>query len=83
MQNAELLWGEQRVAASVKFIHNAPLLHDDVLDESEERHEVKTANKIWGNKSSILVGDLLLTVAFRSLIEDENLNALYFFLFHI
>lgn len=41
--------GENRinVAASVEFIHNATLLHDDVLDESEARHGVKTANKIW------------------------------------
>ncbi|MGL9732848.1 MAG: polyprenyl synthetase family protein [Wolbachia sp.] len=65
-----------RVAASVEFIHNATLLHDDVLDESEARHGVKTANKIWGNKSSILIGDLLLTIAFRWLIECENLNVL-------
>ncbi|MCA4773998.1 polyprenyl synthetase family protein [Wolbachia endosymbiont of Mansonella perstans] len=65
-----------RVAASVEFIHNATLLHDDVLDESEARHGVKTANKIWGNKSSILVGDLLLTLAFRWLIGCENLNVL-------
>ncbi|OWZ25405.1 polyprenyl synthetase family protein [Wolbachia endosymbiont of Wuchereria bancrofti] len=70
--------GEDRVkvAASVEFIHNATLLHDDVLDESEARHGVKTANKIWGNKSSILVGDLLLTLAFRWLIECGNLNIL-------
>ncbi|NSX83728.1 polyprenyl synthetase family protein, partial [Wolbachia endosymbiont of Atemnus politus] len=65
-----------KVAASVEFIHNATLLHDDVLDESEARHGVKTANKIWGNKSSILVGDLLLTLAFRWLIECGNLNIL-------
>ncbi|MDR2831791.1 MAG: polyprenyl synthetase family protein [Rickettsiales bacterium] len=70
--------GENRIniAASVEFIHNATLLHDDVLDESEARHGVKTANKIWGNKSSILVGDLLLTLAFRWLIECGNLNIL-------
>ncbi|MDM8334846.1 polyprenyl synthetase family protein [Wolbachia pipientis] len=65
-----------KVAASVEFIHNATLLHDDVLDESEARHGVKTANKVWGNKSSILVGDLLLTLAFRWLIECGNLNIL-------
>ncbi|MDN5248071.1 MAG: polyprenyl synthetase family protein [Wolbachia endosymbiont of Tyrophagus putrescentiae] len=70
--------GENRIniAAAVEFIHNATLLHDDVLDESEARHGVKTTNKIWGNKLSILVGDLLLTVAFRWLIECENLNIL-------
>jgi octaprenyl-diphosphate synthase len=64
------------IAAAVEFIHNATLLHDDVLDESEVRHGVKTANKTWGNKSSILVGDLLLTLAFRWLIECGNLNIL-------
>ncbi|WP_143689451.1 polyprenyl synthetase family protein [Wolbachia endosymbiont of Nilaparvata lugens] len=70
--------GESRVniAASVEFIHNATLLHDDVLDESKARHGVATANKIWGNKSSILVGDLLLTLAFRWLIECGNLSVL-------
>ncbi|QKX03222.1 polyprenyl synthetase family protein [Wolbachia endosymbiont of Litomosoides sigmodontis] len=70
--------GEDRIkiAASVEFIHNATLLHDDVLDESEARHGVKTANKIWGNKSSILVGDLLLTLAFKWLIECGSLNIL-------
>lgn len=65
-----------KVAAAVEFIHNATLLHDDVLDESETRHGVKTANRVWGNKSSILVGDLLLTMAFRWLIECGNLNIL-------
>ncbi|MDD9332037.1 MAG: polyprenyl synthetase family protein [Wolbachia sp.] len=64
------------VAAAVEFIHNATLLHDDVLDESEARHGVKTANKIWGNKLSILVGDLLLTLAFRWLIECGSLSVL-------
>lgn len=64
------------VAAAVEFIHNATLLHDDVLDESDVRHGIETTNKIWGNKLSILVGDLLLTMAFRWLIECGNLNIL-------
>lgn len=64
------------VAAAVEFIHNATLLHDDVLDESDARHGIETTNKIWGNKLSILVGDLLLTMAFRWLIECGNLNIL-------
>ncbi|WP_255453460.1 polyprenyl synthetase family protein [Wolbachia endosymbiont of Atemnus politus] len=68
--------GRIKVAASLEFIHNATLLHNDVLDESEILHGVKTANTIWGNKSSILVGDLLLTLAFRWLIECENLSIL-------
>ncbi|QKX01539.1 polyprenyl synthetase family protein [Wolbachia endosymbiont of Cruorifilaria tuberocauda] len=65
-----------KIAASVEFIHNATLLHDDVLDRSEVRHGVRAANKIWGDKSSILVGDLLLTLAFRWLIECRDLNIL-------
>lgn len=64
------------VAAAVELIHNATLLHDDVLDESDVRHGIETTNKIWGNKLSILVGDLLLTMAFRWLIECGNLNIL-------
>ncbi|WP_253299947.1 polyprenyl synthetase family protein [Wolbachia endosymbiont of Chironomus riparius] len=70
--------GQDRVniAAAVEFIHNATLLHDDVLDESNARHGIETINKIWGNKLSILVGDLLLTIAFRWLIECGNLNVL-------
>ncbi|WP_081326533.1 polyprenyl synthetase family protein [Wolbachia pipientis] len=63
-----------KVAASVELIHNATLLHDDVLDESDARHGIKTANNIWGNKLSILVGDLLLTIAFRWLITCQNLR---------
>ncbi len=65
-----------KVAAAVELIHNATLLHDDVLDESDARHGRKTANKIWGNKLSILVGDLLLTIAFRWLIACKNLSIL-------
>lgn len=64
------------IAAAIEFIHNATLLHDDVLDESEIRHGIDTANKIWGNKLSILVGDLLLTIAFRWLIQCGHLNVL-------
>lgn len=65
-----------RVAAAIEFIHNATLLHDDVLDESELRRGISTANKIWGNKTSILVGDFLLTMAFQWLIECESFDVL-------
>ncbi|WP_339047880.1 polyprenyl synthetase family protein [Candidatus Mesenet endosymbiont of Phosphuga atrata] len=65
-----------RVAAAIEFIHNATLLHDDVLDESDLRRGISTANKIWGNKTSILVGDFLLTMAFQWLIECENFDVL-------
>ena len=45
------------LAACVEFIHNATLLHDDVIDESDLRRGIKTTNKIWGNQSSVLIGD--------------------------
>ncbi|KJV69323.1 polyprenyl synthetase family protein [Candidatus Neoehrlichia lotoris str. RAC413] len=52
-------------AAAIEFIHNATLLHDDVIDSSELRRGVHTSNFIWGNKASILVGDFLLASAFQ------------------
>ena len=64
------------IAAAIEFIHNATLLHDDVIDESEIRRGIKTSNFIWGNKASILVGDFLLAVSFQWLIECKNLNIL-------
>ena len=64
------------IAAAIEFIHNATLLHDDVIDESDLRRGNKTSNSIWGNKSSILVGDFLLAVSFQWLIECKNLNIL-------
>ncbi|UWI82957.1 polyprenyl synthetase family protein [Wolbachia endosymbiont of Howardula sp.] len=65
-----------QIAASVECIHYATLLHDDVLDDSEIRHGIQTAHIIWGNKASILAGDLLLTLAFRWLIDCNNINIL-------
>ena len=64
------------IAAAIEFIHNATLLHDDVIDESDLRRGTKTANFIWGNKASILVGDFLLAISFQWLIECKNLNIL-------
>ncbi|WP_395878281.1 polyprenyl synthetase family protein [Ehrlichia muris] len=64
------------IAAAIEFIHNATLLHDDVIDESEIRRGTKTSNFIWGNKASILVGDFLLAVSFQWLIECKDLNIL-------
>ncbi|AHC38904.1 polyprenyl synthetase family protein [Ehrlichia muris] len=64
------------IAAAIEFIHNATLLHDDVIDESDIRRGIKTSNFIWGNKASILVGDFLLAVSFQWLIECKDLNIL-------
>ena len=64
------------LAAAVELIHVATLLHDDVVDESELRRGQKTANLIWGNKASILVGDFLFARAFGMMVKTGNINFL-------
>ena len=64
------------LAACVELIHSATLLHDDVIDESEIRRGKKTTNSIWGNQSSILVGDYLLSRCFEMMVEDGDLEVL-------
>ena len=64
------------LAACVELIHSATLLHDDVIDESALRRGVKTTNSIWGNQSSILVGDYLLSRCFEMMVEDGDLEVL-------
>jgi len=70
--------GERHVhlAACVEFIHTATLLHDDVVDESDLRRGRATANAVWGNKSSVLVGDFLFSRAFQVMVEDGSLDVL-------
>ncbi len=60
------------LAACVELIHSATLLHDDVIDSSELRRGVKTSNSIWGNQSSILVGDYLFSRCFEMMVEDGS-----------
>ena len=64
------------LAACVELIHNATLLHDDVIDNSDLRRGIKTSNAIWGNQSSILVGDYLLSRCFEMMIEDGSQEVL-------
>ncbi len=64
------------LAAAVELIHTATLLHDDVVDGSDLRRGRKTANAIWDNKASILVGDYLLSVAFQMMVRDGSLEIL-------
>jgi octaprenyl-diphosphate synthase len=66
----------QKLATSVEFIHTATLLHDDVIDESPLRRGKRPANRVWGNKSAILVGDFLLSQAFKLMVESGSLQAL-------
>ena len=65
-----------RLAASVEFIHTATLLHDDVVDGSDLRRGKRTANIIWGNPASVLVGDFLFSRSFELMVEDGNLKVL-------
>jgi octaprenyl-diphosphate synthase len=64
------------LAACVEFIHAATLLHDDVIDESDKRRGQATANALWGNQASILVGDFLFSKAFELMVEDGSLEVL-------
>jgi octaprenyl-diphosphate synthase len=65
-----------RLAACVEFIHTATLLHDDVVDSSELRRGEATANAVWGNQASVLVGDFLLSRAFQLMVADGSLDVL-------
>ena len=64
------------LAACVELIHGATLLHDDVIDSGDIRRGKKTTNIIWGNQSSILAGDYLLSRCFEMMVEDGNLEIL-------
>jgi len=65
-----------KLAASVEFIHTATLLHDDVVDGSDLRRGKRTANLIWGNPASVLVGDFLFSRSFELMVEDGSLKVL-------
>ncbi len=64
------------LAAAVEFIHTATLLHDDVVDGSDLRRGRRTANTIWGNPATVLVGDFLFSRAFELMVEDGSLKVL-------
>lgn len=64
------------LAATVEFIHTATLLHDDVVDESAQRRGRPTANLLWDNKSSVLVGDYLFSRSFQLMVETGSMRVL-------
>ena len=70
--------GERHIhlAAAIELFHTATLLHDDVVDESELRRGMNTANVLWGNAPSVLVGDFLLGKAFQMLAQDGSIDVL-------
>ncbi|MCV6586196.1 MAG: polyprenyl synthetase family protein [Marinibacterium sp.] len=65
-----------KLAATVEFIHTATLLHDDVVDESAQRRGRPTANLLWDNKSSVLVGDYLFARSFQLMVETGSLRVM-------
>ena len=65
-----------KLAATVEFIHTATLLHDDVVDESGQRRGRPTANLLWDNKSSVLVGDYLFARSFQLMVETGTLRVM-------
>ncbi len=64
------------LAAAVEFIHTATLLHDDVVDESRQRRGRPTANLLWDNKSSVLVGDYLFARSFQLMADTESMQVM-------
>ncbi|GAB3747504.1 polyprenyl synthetase family protein [Lysobacter olei] len=63
-----------QLAAVVEFIHTSTLLHDDVVDESDLRRGRKTANAVWGNAASVLVGDFLYSRSFQLMVELDSMQ---------
>jgi len=79
LAGAKIAGGNERavsLATAVEFIHSATLLHDDVIDESSLRRGHDTANALWGNDASVLVGDFLFARAFELMVEAGNINVL-------
>ncbi|MEJ0059540.1 MAG: polyprenyl synthetase family protein [Terricaulis sp.] len=68
--------GPRKLAAAVEFIHSATLLHDDVVDESGMRRGKASANRVWGNASSVLVGDFLFARSFNLMVETGDIMVL-------
>ena len=64
------------LATAVEFIHTATLLHDDVVDQSDYRRGIKTANIVWGNEACVLAGDFLFAQSFDLMVETKSIEAL-------
>ncbi len=64
------------LAAIIEFIHTATLLHDDVVDGSEQRRSQETANQVWGNAASVLVGDFIYSHTFRMMVALDNMRVM-------
>jgi octaprenyl-diphosphate synthase len=62
------------MAVVIELIHTATLLHDDIVDESKSRRGKETANKVWGNAASVLVGDFLYSRAFEMMVKSDSMR---------
>ena len=69
-------WDHIPVAAIIEFIHTATLLHDDVVDESDMRRGQQSAHSVWGNASSVLVGDFLYSRSFQMMVEVDSMRVM-------
>ncbi len=65
-----------KLAATLEFIHTATLLHDDVVDESDQRRGQDTANAVWGNAASVLVGDFLYSRSFQMMVDVGSMSVM-------
>jgi len=74
--NTQSKIGHIQLAATIELFHTASLLHDDVVDRSELRRGKPTANKIWGEQTSVLVGDYLYSRAFQLMVDVNNMKVL-------
>jgi len=64
------------LAAIIEFIHTATLLHDDVIDDSSMRRNQETANEVWGNEASVLVGDFLYSRSFEMMVDVDSMRVM-------
>ena len=72
--SGEINEANHKIAAIIEFIHTATLLHDDVVDQSVKRRNIKTANVLFGNAASILVGDFIYSRSFQMMVEIDNMK---------
>lgn len=76
LEQTDILQQQVSLAAIIEFIHTATLLHDDVVDESEMRRGKQTANEVWGNAASVLVGDFLYSRSFQMMVSIGSMRVM-------
>ena len=79
MHNAEITYEQIEVQSAVELIHNATLIHDDVIDKSSKRRNNSTLNEVFDNSLAVVTGDFLLSIAIQKLLNIKSCNILKFF----